>query len=121
MPAGALQAVVYDLDGTLIDSRHDLADSVNAMLARLGLPQRDAPILHGFIGEGAERVIRRSPGPTHEGRHSEGGAGSAAPWVQPTKGATPRRRRSGAKSTASACWRKRASIRAPPSCCGTHP
>jgi len=71
MPAGALQAVVYDLDGTLIDSRDDLADSVNAMLARLGLPQRDAPILHGFIGEGAERLIRRSLGPAHEGRYSE--------------------------------------------------
>src|SRR3954462_1450116 len=71
MPAGALQGVVYDLDGTLIDSRDDLADSVNAMLARLGLPQRDAPILHGFIGEGAERLIRPSLGPAHEGRYSE--------------------------------------------------
>src|SRR5947209_8586572 len=66
----ALDAVIYDLDGTLIDSKDDLADSVNAMLSRLGLPERDPPVLYGFIGEGAERLIRRSLG-THEHRYAE--------------------------------------------------
>src|SRR6266850_2360430 len=66
-----LGGVVYDLDGTLVDSRDDLADSVNAMLARLGLPQRDPVVIYGFIGEGAERLIRRSLGPTHEERYPE--------------------------------------------------
>jgi phosphoglycolate phosphatase len=66
-----LKGVVYDLDGTLIDSRDDLADSVNAMLARLGLPQRDPKVIYGFIGEGAERLIRRSLGPAHEDRYTE--------------------------------------------------
>src|SRR3989440_7769224 len=66
-----LNGVIYDLDGTLIDSRDDLADSVNAMLARLGLPGRDPPVVHGFIGEGAERLIRRSLGPVHEDRYAE--------------------------------------------------
>jgi len=47
-----LAGVVYDLDGTLVDSRDDLADSVNAMLGKLGLPQRDPVVIHGFIGEG---------------------------------------------------------------------
>jgi phosphoglycolate phosphatase len=66
-----LTGVVYDLDGTLVDSRDDLADSVNAMLDRLGLPQRDPGVIQGFIGEGAERLIRRSLGPAHEQRYAE--------------------------------------------------
>jgi phosphoglycolate phosphatase len=67
----ALDGVIYDLDGTLVDSRDDLADSVNAMLARLSLPQRDAAVIQGFIGEGAERLIRRSLGPAYEDRYPQ--------------------------------------------------
>jgi phosphoglycolate phosphatase len=66
-----ISGVIYDLDGTLVDSRDDLADSVNAMLATLGLPQRDPGVIYGFIGEGAERLIRRSLGPAHEERYAE--------------------------------------------------
>src|SRR5690242_11077063 len=66
-----LRAVIYDVDGTLIDSRGDLADSVNAMLARLGLPRHSPEAIYGFIGEGAERLIRRSLGPRHEARYGE--------------------------------------------------
>src|SRR5256885_16587680 len=66
-----LKGVIYDLDGTLVDSRDDLADSVNAMLARLSLPEREPQVIHGFIGEGAERLIRRSLGPRHEARNAE--------------------------------------------------
>ncbi len=67
-----LKAVVYDLDGTLVDSRGDLADSVNAMLQALGLPRRPDEIIWSFIGEGAERLVRRSLGPEHEDRLAEG-------------------------------------------------
>ena len=66
-----LTGVIYDLDGTLVDSRDDLADSINAMLARLFLPEREPRMIHGFIGEGAERLIRRSLGPAHEARYAE--------------------------------------------------
>jgi len=66
-----LKGVIYDLDGTLVDSRDDQADSVNAMLARLSLPEREPQVIHGFIGEGAERLIRRSLGPRHEARYAE--------------------------------------------------
>lgn len=66
-----LKGVIYDLDGTLVDSRDDLADSVNAMLARLSLPEREPRVIHGFIGEGAERLIHRSLGPRHEARYAE--------------------------------------------------
>jgi phosphoglycolate phosphatase len=72
-----IRLVVYDLDGTLIDSRADLADSVNAMLVRMNLPPHEERIVLGFVGEGAERLIRRSLG-QHEDRYQE-----AAPiWMQ---------------------------------------
>jgi len=59
-------AVIYDLDGTLVDSRADLADSVNAMLSRLGLPERDEREIWSFVGEGAERLVRRSLGESRD-------------------------------------------------------
>lgn len=67
----SLRAVIYDLDGTLIDSREDLADSVNEMLGTMGLPQHADRIVWGFVGNGAERLVRRSLGPAHEERTAE--------------------------------------------------
>ncbi len=66
-----LRAVIYDLDGTLIDSREDLADSVNEMLGTLGLPQHEDKAVWGFVGHGAERLVRCSLGPGHEERMPE--------------------------------------------------
>jgi phosphoglycolate phosphatase len=66
-----LKAVVYDLDGTLIDSRDDIADSVNAMLRTLGLPPKRPETIWNFIGEGAEPLVRRSLGAEHEDRLPE--------------------------------------------------
>jgi phosphoglycolate phosphatase len=66
-----LKVVIYDLDGTLVDSRADLADAVNAMLERLGLPRRGDDEVASFVGEGAEKLVRRSLGPAHEGRLAE--------------------------------------------------
>ncbi|MFL5425204.1 MAG: HAD family hydrolase [Myxococcales bacterium] len=64
-------AVVYDLDGTLVDSRGDLSDSVNAMLRTLRLPERDEREIWSFVGEGAERLVRRSLGAANEHRFPE--------------------------------------------------
>ncbi len=66
-----IRAVVYDLDGTLVDSRGDLADSVNEMLARLGLPRHQDAVVWSFVGDGAERLIRRALGPAQEHRYAE--------------------------------------------------
>lgn len=61
-----LRAIVYDLDGTLVDSREDLASAVNAMLEDLSLPRRSPDEVAGFVGEGAEKLVRRALGKAHE-------------------------------------------------------
>ena len=59
---GAVRVLIFDLDGTLIDSKLDLAHSVNAMLEHMGR----APLLHetifSYVGNGAPLLVRRALG-----------------------------------------------------------
>jgi phosphoglycolate phosphatase len=55
--------VLWDLDGTLIDSRLDLALAVNHALRVVGLPERGVDEVVGFIGEGAARLVSRAVEP----------------------------------------------------------
>ncbi len=66
-----LAAVIYDLDGTLIDSLDDMATSVNVTLAALGLAPRTREEIRGFIGEGVERLLERSLGESQQALVSE--------------------------------------------------
>ena len=50
--------VLFDLDGTLLNTLDDLADAVNATLNKYGCPERTAEEVRQFIGNGAERLIR---------------------------------------------------------------
>jgi phosphoglycolate phosphatase len=60
LPADSLKLLVFDLDGTLIDSCQDLCNSVNATLLHCGrAPQPDKAIA-GFIGDGALMLVRRA-------------------------------------------------------------
>jgi phosphoglycolate phosphatase len=52
--------VVFDLDGTLVDSRKDLADAVNALLAELGRPSLPEATVGDMVGEGARVLIDRA-------------------------------------------------------------
>ncbi len=52
--------LVFDLDGTLIDSEQDLANSVNATLAHLGCPPLPIQEIRSFIGDGAARLLHRA-------------------------------------------------------------
>ncbi len=54
--------VVFDLDGTLIDSRDDLAAAVNHALLVNGLPSRPPEELFSFIGDGLKRLVVRASG-----------------------------------------------------------
>lgn len=53
-----MTAVLFDLDGTLLDTLDDLTDSVNAALAVWCLPPRTREEVRAFVGNGAERLIR---------------------------------------------------------------
>lgn len=55
-----MKAVIFDLDGTLLDTLDDLADSVNAVLKEGGFPTHDVQAYKAFIGNGAEVLIRRA-------------------------------------------------------------
>ena len=52
--------VICDLDGTLIDSRADLATGVNRTRASRGLPELDVDTVTSYIGDGARKLVERS-------------------------------------------------------------
>jgi phosphoglycolate phosphatase len=60
LPIESLRLIVFDLDGTLIDSRQDLCNSVNATLEHFGLRALPDDVIAGFIGDGAAMLIRRA-------------------------------------------------------------
>jgi phosphoglycolate phosphatase len=60
IPVARLKLLVFDLDGTLIDSAQDLCNSVNATLSRFGREQLADETIAGFIGNGAMVLVHRS-------------------------------------------------------------
>jgi phosphoglycolate phosphatase len=61
-----LRLLVFDLDGTLIDSRLDLIHSVNAMLRHIGRPELDGNLIASYVGDGAPALVRRALGDTDD-------------------------------------------------------
>ena len=53
-----MTAVLFDLDGTLLDTLDDLTASTNAALSAFSLPPRTREEVRRFVGNGAERLIR---------------------------------------------------------------
>ncbi|HWA96624.1 MAG TPA: HAD-IA family hydrolase [Terracidiphilus sp.] len=60
IPVESLKLLVFDLDGTLIDSAQDLCNSVNATLTHFGRPTLDDATIASYIGNGALTLVRRS-------------------------------------------------------------
>jgi phosphoglycolate phosphatase len=54
-----IRLLVFDLDGTLIDSRLDLIHSVNATLRHIGRPELDGDLIASYVGDGAPVLVRR--------------------------------------------------------------
>ncbi len=54
------QLLLFDLDGTLIDSAPDLAKAVNYTLATLGYPTYDLDTIHHWVGNGAQVLVKRA-------------------------------------------------------------
>lgn len=58
-----MELFIFDLDGTLIDSKLDLAHAVNATRAHLDLPPLEHELIYSYVGNGAPVLIRRALGP----------------------------------------------------------
>ena len=58
----SLQLLIFDLDGTLIDSKLDLAISVNAMLAQVGRETLPHDLIGTYVGRGVANLVRRALG-----------------------------------------------------------
>jgi len=61
-PLYPIRALIFDLDGTLIDSKRDLIHSVNAMLGEMGRAWLDEETISGYIGHGAPLLVSRALG-----------------------------------------------------------
>ena len=68
--------ILWDLDGTLLDTLEDLADSVNHTLTRFGYPRRTMEEVRRFVGNGAYNLIRQAvpenadPAPVFDAFHT---------------------------------------------------
>jgi phosphoglycolate phosphatase len=55
-----IRAVLFDLDGTLLDTLEDLGNSTNSVLARQGFPVHALPAYKQFVGEGITVLVRKA-------------------------------------------------------------
>src|SRR5689334_7994487 len=68
VPIDHIKLLIFDLDGTLVDSRIDLVNSVNAMLRNFHRPELPADVIATYVGDGAPMLVRRALGdPRDEG------------------------------------------------------
>jgi len=68
IPAEKIKLLIFDLDGTLVDSRQDLSNSINAMLRHYGKAELPCNVIASYIGDGAPMLVRRALGdPDDEG------------------------------------------------------
>jgi phosphoglycolate phosphatase len=67
-----IDLIVFDLDGTLVDSLPDLANAANYACRSLGLPEHPAAAVKGMIGGGERKFVERFLGPGQERLLEEG-------------------------------------------------
>ncbi|ATB29137.1 HAD family hydrolase [Melittangium boletus] len=64
------RAVIFDLDGTLLDSLHDIGAALNHALSTHGLPLHPLPAYRHFVGEGVQVLVSRALPPGREEMHA---------------------------------------------------
>ena len=67
IPLDRIRLLIFDLDGTLVDSQLDLAHSINAMLRHYHRAELPVEIIAGFVGDGAPMLVRRALGDPDNG------------------------------------------------------
>jgi phosphoglycolate phosphatase len=71
----AVRVLIFDLDGTLIDSKLDLAHSVNAMLEHMGRAPLSHETIFSYVGNGAPLLVRRALGEAATDAEADKGLG----------------------------------------------
>lgn len=67
----SISLLIFDLDGTLIDSKRDLANSVHWTLSDLNLPQVTDEIIYSYVGNGVRPLIQKSVGEVQGPQYQE--------------------------------------------------
>ena len=68
IPTERIRLLIFDLDGTLVDSRLDLANSVNATLRHFRRPELPCDVIASYIGDGAPMLVRLALGDPDDAR-----------------------------------------------------
>lgn len=71
VPKTPVELLIFDLDGTLIDSKWDIATSVNLTLGDLGLPLRTQEEIFSFVGDGIKRLLRLAVGEDNQSAYED--------------------------------------------------
>ena len=66
-----LRLVIFDFDGTLVDSKYDIAASVNLTLMDMNLPTRPQEEIFSFVGDGVKQLLRLSVGEENEAQYEK--------------------------------------------------
>jgi len=66
-----MDLLIFDLDGTLIESKWDIATAVNLTLKELRLPERTQEEVFGFVGDGIKRLLRSAVGEENQSRYDD--------------------------------------------------
>jgi phosphoglycolate phosphatase len=56
----SVDLLIFDLDGTLADTKDDIATAVNLTLKEFGLPSKDPSIIYGYVGDGVRKLLQRA-------------------------------------------------------------
>ena len=52
--------LIFDLDGTLADTKLDIATAVNLTLKEFGLPPKESAVIYGYVGDGVRKLLQRA-------------------------------------------------------------
>lgn len=64
--------IIFDLDGTLIDSKHDLAESLNQTLLMLDIPPLPLETIFSSVGNGVSNLLKEALGPARQDEFARG-------------------------------------------------
>lgn len=66
-----IRGLIFDLDGTLVDSLPGIAAALNHALAEVGLPTYSEETVATFVGDGVDNLVRRALGESHADQHHD--------------------------------------------------